>query len=82
MDEAVHKEEKVEQNDSIDAMGSLYAVFPVNEFLKANITASSISQDGRSTFFGTTANSWVRLPETVQTPRPDYVCSIYYRCEH
>ncbi|KAF9443665.1 hypothetical protein P691DRAFT_737567 [Macrolepiota fuliginosa MF-IS2] len=44
MDEATVKEEKTEQNDEIDAMGSL-----------------SISQGGRSTFFGTTANSWYLL---------------------
>ncbi|EKM81972.1 hypothetical protein AGABI1DRAFT_70548 [Agaricus bisporus var. burnettii JB137-S8] len=44
MNEVAQKEEKVEQSDSIDAMGSL-----------------SISQDGRSTFFGTTANSWYLL---------------------
>ncbi|KXN89389.1 hypothetical protein AN958_05762 [Leucoagaricus sp. SymC.cos] len=44
MDVTTVKEEKTEQSDSIDAMGSL-----------------SISQDGRSTFFGTTANSWYLL---------------------
>lgn len=58
MNEVAQKEEKVEQSDSIDAMGSLCAS-PFATSVRADISSRSISQDGRSTFFGTTANSWV-----------------------
>lgn len=54
------KEEKLDGNDNIDSMGSLF-VFPVGLDCQKRLTVlfRSISHGGRSTFFGQTANSWV-----------------------
>ena len=56
-------DEKPETEDTIDSLGSL-CVRPLSVWairLTAHSFPSSISNDGRSTFFGQTANSWVHL---------------------
>lgn len=58
--DAPPKEEQAEVSDPLDSMGSLWVV-SVNLYLGLPlIFLRAISEKGRSTFFGQTANSWVR----------------------
>lgn len=55
------KEEKVETADTIDAMGSLCVrLFLLRSWLELN-SSRAISDNGRTSFFGQTANSWYLL---------------------
>jgi|ERR1700722_10414811 len=50
-----------EINEEVDALGSLSVFLHVIEAFAMLKAIRSISNGGRASFFGTTANSWVRL---------------------
>lgn len=65
VDSTIIKDEKPEPNDTIEAMGSLYVFTTHQRNALIAYLYRSISQGGRSTFFGQTANAWVKYSRSI-----------------
>ena len=53
------KHKDAEEEDVVDAVGSLYVSFFLHGWPRYLISGRSISHTGRASFFGQTANAWV-----------------------